>query len=210
VSRKVSESTVRRLSYYLRILEQMERSKAETVSSEDLAAEAGTTAAQVRKDLSLFGSFGKRGLGYGVAALADHLRAILGLGRTWRVLLAGAGRIGAALFEYPDFRRRGFEIACVVDSDPAKVGLRWGGVTITDAERLEDEVRRFEIEVMILAVPAEAAQALALRAVDAGVRGILNFAPTQLRVPAQVAVQDVNMVMELEALSFELTQSDAG
>jgi redox-sensing transcriptional repressor len=206
--RKVSESTVRRLSHYLRILEQMDRRGGGTVSSEDLAGESGTTAAQVRKDLSLFGSFGKRGLGYRVPELADHLRAILGLGRVWRVILAGAGRIGSALFEYPDFRQRGFHIVTVLDVDPAKVGRRWGDVTIQPVERLEDEVGRQGLEVLILAVPAEAAQTLAERAVGAGIRGILNFAPTQLRLPPTVAVQDVNMVMELEALSFDLTHRD--
>jgi redox-sensing transcriptional repressor len=206
--RKVSESTVRRLSHYLRILEQMDRRGGGTVSSEDLAGESGTTAAQVRKDLSLFGSFGKRGLGYRIPELADHLRDILGLGRVWRVVLAGAGRIGSALFEYPDFRQRGFHIVTVLDADLAKVGRRWGDVTIQHVERLEEEVGRQGLEVMILAVPAEAAQTLAERAAAAGIRGILNFAPTQLRLPPTVAVQDVNMVMELEALSFDLTHRD--
>jgi redox-sensing transcriptional repressor len=207
--RNVSESTVRRLSHYLRILEQMDRRGGGTVSSEDLAGESGTTAAQVRKDLSLFGSFGKRGLGYRIPELADHLRDILGLGRVWRVVLAGAGRIGSALFEYPDFRQRGFHIVTVLDADLAKVGRRWGDVTIQHVERLEEEVGRQGLEVMILAVPAEAAQTLAERAAAAGIRGILNFAPTQLRLPPTVTVQDVNMVMELEALSFDLTHRDA-
>jgi redox-sensing transcriptional repressor len=209
VSRKVSDSTVRRLSHYLRILEQLGRRGADTVSSEVLAGRAGTTAAQVRKDLSLFGSFGKRGLGYRVSDLAEHLRAILGLNKSWRVALVGAGRIGSALFEYADFRRRGFDIVTVLDADPAKVGRRWDDVVVEDAATLEDVVRREAVEVLILAVPSEAAQELADRAVAVGIRGILNFAPTQLRVPPEVAVQDVNMVMELEALSFELTHPDA-
>lgn len=208
MSRKVSESTVRRLSYYLRILEHLERGGEGTISSEDLAGETGTTAAQVRKDLSIFGSFGKRGLGYRIPELAAHLREILGLGGSRPVVLAGAGRIGSALFEYPDFRRRGFQIVSVVDSDPAKVGQRWGEVTIRHGDELEAEVRAHEAKMLILAVPAEAAQSLATRAVAAGIRGILNFAPTQLRLPRDVAIQDVNMVMELEALSFELTHPD--
>ncbi|MCA9739113.1 MAG: redox-sensing transcriptional repressor Rex, partial [Gemmatimonadetes bacterium] len=110
MSRKISDSTVRRLSLYLRFLEEFERGGTRTVSSRELARRGATTAAQVRKDLSLFGSFGKRGRGYDVADLSDHLRDILGLGRRWRVALVGAGRIGTALFEYADFRRRGFEI----------------------------------------------------------------------------------------------------
>lgn len=206
MSRKISDSTIRRLSRYLRILEAREMSTSRTVSSTELAQEAGTTAAQVRKDLSLFGSFGKRGLGYAVQELAEHLRAILGLKKLWRVALLGAGRIGSALFEYADFRRRGFDIVAVVDRDRKKVGSRWGGaVEVEDVSKLEEILAREEVEVVIVAVPAEAAQEVTDRSVAAGVRGILNFAPVQLRVPAGVSVQDVNVVTELEALSFELT-----
>ena len=205
MSRKVSESTVRRLSHYLRILEVRIGDRDATLSSGELAAEAGTTAAQVRKDLSLFGSFGKRGLGYQVADLARHLREILGLEHGWRVALLGAGRIGSALFEYADLRRRGFHIVAVLDNDPAKVGTPWGDVVIRDAGSLEEVLGQEAVEVVILAVPAPVAQPLAERVVAAGIRGILNFAPTQLRVPAGVAVQDVNVVTELEALSFDLT-----
>ena len=205
MSRKVSDSTVRRLSQYLRILEGADPETRTTLSSEELAEEAGTTAAQVRKDLSLFGSFGKRGMGYRVDELADHLREIMGLKKAWRVALLGAGRIGSALFEYGAFRRRGFDIMAVFDEDPAKVGSSWGPITVQDVSELGTVLAEEAIEVVILAVPAHAAQPLAEEAVAAGARGILNFAPTQLRVPDDVAVQDVNVVTELEALSFELT-----
>jgi len=206
VSRKISDSTVRRLSQYLRILEGREKAVGATVSSTELAQDAGTTAAQVRKDLSLFGSFGKRGLGYGAGDLADRLRGILGLEKVWRVALLGAGRIGSALFEYGDFRRRGFDIVAVLDNDPGKVGSRWSGaVEVEDASTLEAVVERESVDVVIVAVPAAAAQSLTERAVAAGARGILNFAPIQLRVPDGVSVQDVNVVTELEALSFDLT-----
>ena len=205
MSQNISDSTVRRLSHYLRILEKLESDGHATVSSVDLAEQAGTTAAQVRKDFSLFGSFGKRGTGYAVGDLAHELREILGLGGTWRVALVGAGRIGSALFEYADFRLRGFRIDTVLDVDPSRVGQSWGDVRIEDARDLARIVTERSIDIVILAVPADAAQATADRAVQAGVRGILNFAPTQLRLPEHVSVQDVNMVMELEALSFELT-----
>lgn len=208
MSPKVSDSTIRRLSHYLRILEAMDLRGGGTVSSDHLAEAAGTTAAQVRKDLSLFGSFGKRGLGYQVSDLAARVRDILGLGREWRVALVGAGRIGSALFEYRDFRRRGFHIVAVVDSDPAKIGARWGEVEVEDVSTLESVVEREGVEVVILTVPAPAAQDIVDRAVGAGVRGILNFAPVQLRTPPGVFVHDVNMVMELEALSFDLTNRD--
>jgi redox-sensing transcriptional repressor len=203
LSRKISDSTVRRLSVYLRILED---GNDETVSSDDLAERAGTTSAQVRKDLSLFGSFGKRGLGYSVPELTERLRQILGLDRTWRVALVGAGRIGAALFAYPGFRSRGFHIVSVLDDDPQKIGRRWNEITIQPVAELDRIIRDQGVEILILAVPAPSAQEVVDRAVAAGVRAILNFAPAQPRVPDDVALKDVNMVMELEALSFNLSQ----
>jgi redox-sensing transcriptional repressor len=205
VTRKISESTVRRLSFYLRFLEEFERAGLKTVSSEELGRRGGTTSAQVRKDLSLFGSFGKRGLGYNVLELSETLRGILGLEQTWPVALVGAGRIGSALFAYGDFRGRGFRIVEVFDSDPKKVGTAWGDVTVRDTAELEARLETTGVEIVILAVPADAVQALVDRVVDAGVKAILNFAPTQLKVPADVAVQDVDMSMELEALSFALS-----
>ena len=167
------------------------------------------TAAQVRKDLSLFGSFGKRGLGYAVPELSARLRRILGLDRTWKIALVGAGRVGAALFEYPGFRSRGFRIVSVFDKDAEKIGRRWGDIPIEDVADLGPRVREQGVEILILAVPAPAVQDVVDRAVEAGVRGILNFAPAQLKVPEEVALKDVNMVMELEALSFTLSQGAA-
>ncbi len=209
VSRRIPESTVRRLSHYLRSLEELGTEEGQTVSSEELAQRGQTTAAQVRKDLSHFGSFGKRGLGYRVDELRSRLRQILGVDRTWRVALVGAGRIGSALFAYPDFNVRGYDVVAVFDNDPDKVGLRWGDVTIRDVEELETAIREADVELAILAVPGPAAQALAARAVEAGVKGILNFAPIRLRVPSHVPVEDVSLVMELEALSFAITQAQA-
>jgi redox-sensing transcriptional repressor len=204
MSRKVPGSTVRRLSLYLRTLETVEAEGISTLSSGEMAERSGTTAAQVRKDLSHFGSFGKRGTGYPAAELARELREILGLHRTWRVALVGAGRIGSALFEYGDFRHRGFRIAAVLDTDPAKVGTYWGEVRIEPARALEQVIQRESVEIVILAVPAAAVQAVMDRVVAAGVRAILNFAPTQLRVPPGVTVNDVNLALELEVLSFAL------
>lgn len=206
VPRHISDSTIRRLSHYLRALEVLESAGATTVSSGELAERGGTTAAQVRKDLSQFGSFGKRGLGYGVRELGGHLRGILGLERRWSVVLVGAGRIGQALFEYPNFATRGFDCVAVVDADPAKVGQTWGPLRIRPAEELEDVIREAEADLAILAVPLEAAQSVAERVVAAGARGILNFAAVTLRVPAGIPVTNVNLVMELEALSFAVTQ----
>ncbi|MGB0543754.1 MAG: redox-sensing transcriptional repressor Rex [Longimicrobiales bacterium] len=207
MSRKIPESTVRRLSHYLRSLEGFPESGG-TVSSEELAARGQTTAAQVRKDLSHFGSFGKRGLGYQVDELRDRLRSILGINRSWTVALVGAGRIGLALFEYPAFRSRGYNCVAIFDSDPEKIGRIWGDQVIRSTEEFEKTIVELDVELVILAIPAEGAQDMAMRAVDAGVKGILNFAPIRLNVPPRVPVEDVNLVMELEALSFQITQRE--
>jgi redox-sensing transcriptional repressor len=180
------------------------------VSSEELASRGHTTAAQVRKDLSHFGSFGKRGLGYSIEELSVRLRAILGLDRVWHVVLVGAGRIGSALFEYPDFKTRGYDCVAIFDSDPDKIGAQWGSTTIHSSEQLEAVIERLDVDLVILAVPASAAQEIADRAVQAGVRGILNFAPIQIKVPDSIHVEDVNLVMQLEALSFKITRGGAG
>ena len=208
--KKVSESTVGRLSLYLRTLVELDEEGVATLSSEELARRCGTTAAQVRKDLSLFGTFGKRGLGYAVPELIGELRSILGLERRWRVALVGAGRIGAALLGYRDFRRQGFYIEAVFDADPTKVGQRRQGVVIRSDADLECGLRDEAIDIVIVAVPAEAAQAVVDRVVASGIRAILNFAPTKLRVPDEVALKNVNMAVELEGLSYALANGGQG
>lgn len=201
--KRVADSTIRRLSLYLTSLEGLRRHGAATISSEELAQLGGTTSAQVRKDLSVFGSFGKRGLGYSVSELVTRLRGILGLGHRWRVCIIGAGKVGAALAQYPGFPERGFDVVAVYDSDPRRIGQSWGDLVVRDIEGLESDSANCDIAV--LAVPAGAAQQVADRIVRAGIRAILNFVPVQLAVPSGVALRTVNMAMELEALSFALT-----
>lgn len=191
-------------------MEEFERSGLATVPSAALAERGGTTAAQVRKDLSYLGSFGKRGLGYSVPELTRVLRRVLGLDSTWRVALVGAGRIGTALFEYEPFRKRGFAITTVVDSDPAKAGSRMGDVVVRGDDEMEEALRQAGTELVILAVPAQVAQEVADRAVSAGVKAILNFAPAQLRVPPDVTLGNVSMLMELEGLSYALARGRNG
>ena len=202
--RKISESTVRRLSLYLRFLEQFGAQGQATISSAELARRGGTTSAQVRKDLSFFGSFGKRGLGYSVPELTARIRDILGLRRTYRVLLVGAGRIGSALIQYPGFRQRGFHVTAIYDKDPKKIGSGWNGLLVKDVRDIEADLAREPTDIAIVVTPADAAQDVVDRLVRAGVKAILNFAPVQLAVPADVAVKTVNMALELETLSFAL------
>ena len=203
--KRIADSTVRRLSAYLRFLEDFENRGLTTISSEELARRGGTTSAQVRKDLSFFGSFGKRGLGYSVPELAGRLREILGLGREWRVVIVGAGKIGAALAQYRGFRQRGFNILAAYDNNPEKLGKRLEGIEVRDIEQLERDIQREKPDIVVLTVPGDQAQRMVDRVVKAGVKAILNFAPAQLQAPPDVTVKTVNMAMELEGLSFALT-----
>lgn len=206
--KRIADSTVRRLSAYLRFLEDFEARGLSTISSDELARRGGTTSAQVRKDLSFFGSFGKRGLGYSVPELAGRLREILGLGRQWKVIIIGAGKIGAALAQYRGFRQRGFNILAAYDANPEKVGKALEGIPVKDIAQLDRDVSRDAPDIAILTVPSENAQTVVERVVRAGIKAILNFAPTQLQVPGDVTVKTVNMAMELESLSFALTNRD--
>jgi len=206
--KRIADSTVRRLSAYLRFLEDFETRGLSTISSDELAKRGGTTSAQVRKDLSFFGSFGKRGLGYSVPELAGRLREILGLGKEWRVVIVGAGKIGAALVQYRGFRQRGFNILAAYDNNPEKVGNKLEGIPVRDIDSLEKDIPRDKPDIVVLTVPSDQAQALLDRLVKMGIKAVLNFAPTQLQSPPDVTVKTVNMAMELEGLSFALTNRD--
>lgn len=206
--KRIADSTVRRLSAYLRFLEESAEHGLTTISSDELARRGGTTSAQVRKDLSFFGSFGKRGLGYSIPELISSLREILGLKREWKVIIVGAGKIGTALARYAGFEQRGFHVMAVYDSDPLKVGSQWEDIVVRDAESLERDIAHDQPDIAVLAVPHGAAQEAATRLVRAGVKAILNFAPTQLAVPADVVVRSVNMAMELEGLSYALSNRE--
>ena len=206
----IAESTVRRLSLYLRVLEQAAARGQQTISSDALAEDGGTTSAQVRKDLSFFGSFGKRGRGYDVSELVSRLSDILGLGREWRVYIVGAGKIGSALVSYRGFAQRGFRVLGIYDSNPQLVGRMIDGVGIRSMAQLEHDAEREQPDIAVLTVPAEFAQAVADRVVGAGVRAIMNFAPTPIHVPRHITVKSVNMALELEGLAYALVHRDDG
>jgi redox-sensing transcriptional repressor len=206
--KRIADSTVRRLSLYLRFLEEFETAGLTTVSSDELAARGGTTSAQVRKDLSFFGSFGKRGLGYQVAELTQRMRRILGLERDWRVIIVGVGKIGAALAQYEGFQQRGFRVVGLYDSDPAKVGREIDGIVVRAIDSLAADNRESPVDIAVIAVPASVAQRVVDQVVAAGIAGIMSFAPIQLHVPAEVTLNTVNMAMELERLSFALSNRE--
>jgi redox-sensing transcriptional repressor len=206
--KRIADSTVRRLSLYLRFLEEFETAGLTTVSSDELAARGGTTSAQVRKDLSFFGSFGKRGLGYQVAELTQSMRRILGLERDWRVIIVGVGKIGAALAQYEGFRQRGFRVVALYDADPAKIGREIYNLPVRAIDSLSEDNREQPVDIAVIAVPATAAQLVVDQVVAAGIAGIMSFAPVQLHVPADVTLNTVNMAMELERLSFALSNRE--
>lgn len=201
-SKRISESTIHRLSVYYRALSSLESEGYHTVSSKELAHREKLTPAQVRKDLSFFGSFGTRGLGYPVAELKRKIAGILGIDRAWNVALVGVGNIGSALVSYKEFQKQGFFIKKVFDNDQRKIGSNHKGTVVSDIQNLEKEIRDANIEIAVIAVPAQAAQRVAERCVSAGIRAILNFAPVNLKVPDDVCIRTENMSMELEYLSF--------
>jgi redox-sensing transcriptional repressor len=206
--RKISDSTIRRLSMYYRSLSEFESKGYKTVSSEHLAKTERLTPAQVRKDLSFFGSFGTRGLGYKTKELRERIGKILGLDRSWNVALVGVGNVGSALVSYKEFQKQGFNIRLLFDNDQRKINKNHKGLPVLDVKQLVDRLKEHKIEMVILAVPTPAAQAVADLVVAAGVKTILNFAPTRIKVPKDVTVRFVNMAMELEHLSFCLSNQE--
>ncbi len=205
--KKIAESAISRLSLYLRILEDMVEEGEPTVSSQTMASQSGTTAAQVRKDLSLFGSFGRRGLGYSSTDLVSRIRQILGLNRRWKIGVIGMGRIGSALIEHKGFFDRGFDIVALFDTSDFKVGSNVHGLKVHHVNEIRALVQDKSIEIVVLTVPVEAVTDVTDLINGSGVRGILNWTPARLAVSQSIEVKNVNMVMELEALSFKLSQS---
>src|SRR6188472_2695531 len=208
---QVSELTTNRLSVYLRCLNELDAVGTQTISSQGLAERFHLNAAQIRKDLAYFGEFGVRGVGYYVRDLRRHLRQILGLDRKLRVAIIGAGNLGLALADYPGFRQEGFEIAALFDAAPDKVGHESrGGVPIYDIKELKRIARRERLDIAVIAVPAQHAQAVVDQVVAAGMKGILNFSPGTLHVPDDVKLKSVDFTVSLESLSFYLAQGDNG
>lgn len=195
---------VRRLSLYLRQLEALKRGGRATVSSKQLGESLGLTDAQVRKDLAYFGQFGHPGIGYRVDDLIGQVRRILGTDKTWDVILVGAGNLGRALLAYHGFEAKGFRLTAVFDNDPAKVGRRLGPFAIQSLDDVPALIEKQGVKLAILAVPAEHAQAVADQLIDAGVRGLLNFAPVSITVPPHVALNAVDLAVQLEQLAFQV------
>jgi redox-sensing transcriptional repressor len=200
--RPIPEATVARLPVYLRVLQELATQQIQTVSSERLAEAAGVNPPKVRKDLSYLGSYGTRGVGYDVEYLIYQISRELGLTQDWPVALVGMGNLGQALSGYKGFPERGFRIAAAFDKDTERVGEQVGNLTIEHIDDLEQSLKQKGIAIAIIATPAAAAQETAERLVSAGVRSILNFAPTVLTVPERIHLRQVDLSVELQILAF--------
>ena len=207
---KISELTTMRLSIYLRCLKELAAEGSSSVSSETLAKRYHLNSAQIRKDLANFGEFGVRGVGYNIEQLSEHLVRILGLDREHRVGIIGAGRLGMALTDYYGFRQTNFTVTALFDTDTTKVGRKVGDVAIHDISELSNAAHNGLIDVAVIAVPAEFAQAALDRVVESGVKAVLNFAPIPLKAPSDVKVKSIDLTTAFESLSYFLATKNGG
>lgn len=206
---KLSRAAAQRLSLYLRCLANWP-AEGGKVSSGRIAAAVGVSDAQVRRDLAALGHLGQRGIGYDARELARAIRAALGIDRHWRAVLVGVGNLGRALLRYQGFRTQGFEIVGLFDADPAKLGQVVEGLEVEPVSKLASRVPILRAELGVVTVPAEVAQSVAEALVSAGVRGILNFAPVVLRLPARVRLVTVDLAIQLEQLAFLVQHGNGG
>jgi len=196
-----------RLPLYTRALSALESEAREVVSSQELGTRLGVTPAQIRKDLSYFGRFGKQGRGYNVRKLLDELQRILGLDRQWRMALVGVGKLGRAILGYEGFAPQGFRIVQAFDTDPTRVGEQLNSLTVKSADELESALSANPVDVGIVAVPAEIAQSVINTLVKCGVRAILNYAPIAAQVPRGVHLKRIEPVLALQSMTYYLKNS---
>lgn len=203
-ARKIPDIIIGRLPVYLRALQRMTDMGLKTTSSQELGERVGISAAQIRKDISQFGEFGKQGTGYSIEYLIDKLREILKVDRIWDVVVVGAGDMGHALANYQGFSNRGFHVVAIFDKDKAKVGQTIGSFTVEDTETMSERIKELGVKIAMLTVPAPAAQGVADQLVQAGVRAILNYAPISLNVPNNVKVQYIDPSTHLQRMTYYL------
>lgn len=202
----ISKATIDRLPLYFRCLKYMQEEGVEIVSSEELGKRIGVTPEQIRKDLASFGEFGKKGVGYYVQDLLRNIGEILGLHRNWNIAIIGVGHLGWALANYRNFTSLGFNVAAVFDVDPNKVGQVVNGVEVQHMDCLEEVVRQRNIQIGVITVPAERAQDVANRLINAGVSGIWNFAPIKLEGPEHIRIISEDLSVGLSSLSYYLSR----
>jgi len=206
LSNRIPDIVIGRLPLYLRALTRLQQEGRDVTSSHELGRRLGISSAQIRKDLSHFGGFGKQGTGYQIEFLIDKLRQVLQVNREWRVVVIGAGNLGSAISHYRGFKDRGFRIAWLFDADPDKVGMKIGEFTVKPIEDLEITINENSVQIAMVAVPAEHAQNVADTLVKAGVQAILNYAPISLNVPDNVMVQYIDPVVHLQHMTYYLRE----
>lgn len=200
----IPDIVVGRLPIYLRALQRMLEENRRVTSSQELGERLGISAAQIRKDLSQFGEFGKQGTGYSIEFLADQIRKILNVDQVWDMAVVGAGDIGSGVASYQGFSNRGLRVAMIFDNDPAKIGTQVGSFTVKDIKSIKDTVRQAGIKVAMIATPSQTAQEVADELVSSGVKAILNYAPINLNVPDDVRVQYIDPVIHLQRMTYYL------
>ena len=201
---KVPDIIVGRLPIYLRALQRMDENGMRTTSSQELGEQVGISAAQIRKDISQFGEFGKQGTGYSIPYLIEKLREILKVNRMWDVAVVGAGELGHALSRYEGFANRGFRVVMLFDNDPSKIGNKIGEFVVEDSATMMERIRSANVKIAMITLPAGAAQAAADQLVQAGVRAILNYASVSLNVPENVHVQYIDPANHLQRMTYYL------
>jgi redox-sensing transcriptional repressor len=204
MAKQIPDIVIGRLPVYLRALLQMHQEGRQVTSSQELGERLGISAAQIRKDLSQFGEFGKQGTGYNIEYLANQVREILKVNKVWDVVIVGAGDIGRALAGYNGFNERGFRIRMIFDNKSELIGQQAGEFVIKDTQTLKDEIQSAGIKMAMIAVPATEAQGVADLLVEAGVRAILSYAPVNLNVPAGVRVQNIDPSIHLQRMTYYL------
>lgn len=200
----IPDIVIGRLPIYLRALQRMLAENRHVTSSQELGERLGISAAQIRKDLSQFGEFGKQGTGYSIDYLSEQIQKILKVDRVWEIAVVGAGDIGSAVARYQGFANRGLHVAMIFDNDPEKVGQKVGAFTIQDIADLETAIRKAGIQVAMISTPSRAAQEVADQLVSSGVKAILNYAPINLTVPENVHVQYIDPVIHLQRMTYYL------
>ncbi len=206
---EIPEVVIDRLPVYFRLLSRIADEGRTVISSQELGDELDVTPAQIRKDLSYFGRFGKQGRGYSVQRLLEELRLILGLDRRWTIVVVGIGRLGRAVASYPGFQSQGFDISGRYDADPELIGTEVDGDLVRDVADLEDDLRRSPVDIGVVTVSAPHAQDVANVLTRGGVRAILNYTPTRLQVPAGVELKHINPVIFLQSMTYHLKRRAA-
>ena len=204
MTKSIPDIVIGRLPVYLRALQNMASESRQVTSSQELGERLGISAAQIRKDLSQFGEFGKQGTGYNIEFLSEQVREILKVDRVWNVVIVGAGDIGSALANYSGFSQRGFKITMIFDNHPDLIGSEQKSFVVKDSRKLKEELEGANVQVAMIAVPSVHAQGVADQLIEAGVRAILNYAPTNINVPASVRVQYIDPSVHLQRMTYYL------